>query len=178
MKKIILSAWITLGCLLLAVAFSVQPALAAEKEALMPMALDGTQWAIEVTSVNKKGTKETAADALIFEDEKFISEAYQKKGYEPTNYSLTVDEEDVTNFGTMQIKDKETTFWKGKVSGDKISGSIHVQNPSGNNVTRYYKGTLSEGTLVRKSKAKPVKLPPPPPVVKKEPVQSVAEDVK
>jgi len=151
------------------------PVFAQEKNALVPMDLDETEWAVEVVSVNKKGKKVTTEDTLIFENKQFTSEYYKKKGYDPTNYSLTVSEDDVTSFGTMQIKGKETSFWKGQVTKDQISGSIHVQRSSGNNVTYYYTGELLSGTLVRKGESKTATQPPPP---SGEPEKSMVEKVK
>ena len=187
MRKTILFIGIMLGCLMLTTIFPVQSVLAADKDKLVPMELNGTEWAIEFTVVNKKGEKSLEEDVLIFKDKKFISQGYEKMKYTPTNYSLSVSEEDVTSFGTMQIKDKETSFWKGEIRGEKINGSVHVQRPSGGNTTRYYKGELLTGDLKRKSKAKPVVrkpiVPKPivqviPPAVKKEPVKPVVEEAE
>jgi hypothetical protein len=183
MKRIILFSGIILGCFMLTVMFPIQSTLAADKAGdevkLMPMELNGTEWAIEMTSFTKKGEKKVNEDTLIFKNKQFISKAYDKKGYEPTNYSLTVSVDDVTSFGTMQLKDKETSFWKGTVTGEKIDGSLHIQYPEGENETRYYKGELSSGTLKRRGarvSRKPVEPPTQPPVVKKDPVQLVVEE--
>jgi hypothetical protein len=54
----------------------------------------------------------------------------------------------------MQVKDKETSFWKGDVTGETINGSLHVQYPGGNNETKYYSGKLTSGTLKRKEEPK------------------------
>ena len=184
MKKIILLSVIIIGCLMLTVIFPVHPTLAADKAELMPMELDGTEWVVEFVSKNKKGEKVIEKDTLMFKEEKFISKIYDKKGYDPTNYSLTVSEDDVTGYGTMQIKDKETSFWKGEVRGEEIIGSLHVQYPSGDNKTRYYTGTLLDGELKRKTEPKsvvqkPVQPPASRPAVKEEPpVQPMVEDVK
>ena len=155
MKKAILFSGIIIGCFMLTVAFPVQPTLAAVKAELMPVELDGTEWTIKITSVSKKGVKKVNEDTLIFKDKKFISKEYDKKGYTPTNYSLTISDDDVTGFGTMQIKDKETAFWRGSINGKEIKGSIHVQFPSGDNITYSYAGQLSKGVLKRKSNPKP-----------------------
>jgi len=158
-----------IGCFLMAAVICVQPVSAQDKQEkaeLVPMELDGTEWAIKFTIVNENGEKEYQEDQLIFKGKKFISELYEKKGYQPTNYSLSVSERDVTSFGTMQIKDKETSFWKGEVVDENISGSLHVQYPEGGNETKYYKGTLSGGTLKRRGetvKSKPAKKPAPKP---------------
>lgn len=162
MRKGILLGLIVLNCFVLTVIIPIQPmlAFADEKSELAPMDLDGTQWAVEVVFVNRKGKKEITQDVLIFEDKTFTSESYKSKGYDLTNYSSSVDEDDATRFGTMQIKGKETSFWKGKIRGKKISGSIHVQRSGGKNVTYYYTGELSSGVLKRKGELKVVAPPP------------------
>ncbi|MCK4882143.1 MAG: hypothetical protein KAS92_03870 [Candidatus Omnitrophica bacterium] len=155
MKEAVLFSGIMIGCFILTTGFFVQAALADDKAELMPIELDGTEWIIEVTSVNKEGAKKISEDTLLFKDKMFISKAYGKKGYTPTNYSLTISDDDVTSFGTMQIKDKETAFWRGSISGKKIEGSIHVQFPSGDNMTHQFTGQLLKGVLNRKSTPKP-----------------------
>jgi len=79
---------------------------------------------------------------LIFEEKKFISKNFEKMGYIPTNYSLSVKEDGTTTFGTMQIKGKETTFWKGGVKGDTVNGNAHVQSDKGSTKDYYFTGKL------------------------------------
>ena len=186
MRNIILSVWIVLGCLMLTTVFSVQPklAVAEEKTETMPLDLDGSKWAIEVTVVEKSDKKSTNSDILVFEDNQFFSETFRKEGYEPTNYSVSLKGDGSTKFGTMQNKDKKTVYWEGWIKAEVINGSIYVYSKKGRvksiEKEYYFKGKLSSGTLKRKSKPKPVVQKPvaSAPVVKKDSVQSVAEDVK
>lgn len=138
-------------------------AIAEEKVALVPMDLDGTEWEVEMVYVTEKGKKKTSSDTLVFEDKQFISNVFDGKGYSPTNYSLTAQEDGTTKFGTMQVKGKETSFWKGIVKGDTIDGSVHTQFSGGKTQTTYFNGKLISGALKPKVK-KPT--PPPPPEVK------------
>jgi len=142
------------------------PAAAQGTKVLKPLDLDATKWEVEVVYMNAKGKKEQSTDTLIFEDEEFFSEKYKRKGFEPTNYATELVDGDVTSFGTMQTKGNESAFWKGKIEGQKINGSIHVQRPEGGNVNYYFSGALTEGYLVRQGEPKPqsVALPLPPPV--------------
>ncbi len=156
MKKNILLIAGILGCLMFAGAFSLSSAVSAEESKLMPMELDGTEWTIELAiSTTKDGTKKMQEDTLVFKDKKFNTTGQEKGGFDPSNYSLKVNEDDVTSFGTMQIKDEKTAFWEGKVTGEKVKGSVHVQYPSGDNITQSYVGQLSKGVLKRKSNNKP-----------------------
>ena len=119
-----------------------------------PLEFDNTEWEVNMVYVTEKGKKESSVDKLIFKDRKFISESFEKKGYDPTNYSLILEEDGTTKFGTMQIKDKETSFWKGVVHEGAIDGSVHTQIPKGSPKTVYFTGKLITGTLLQISKAK------------------------
>lgn len=145
--------------------FSNPNLISAEEVKLMPMELNGTEWEVTMTNVTKKGKKKTNEDKLIFLDKKFISEKFDKKGYEPTNYSATIQDDGATKFGTMQIKGKDTSFWKGIIKGGTIDGSVHTQFRGGDSTRRtYFKGTLVTGELKRKAERKPTPPPPPAPV--------------
>jgi len=197
MQKNKLSFWVVLGCLMGTMAFSVQLSSADDEAKLMPMDLENTQWNIDlVISVDKNGDKKIEEDTLVFEGKKFFSKIYEKKGYGRSNYALTVSEDDVTSFGTMQMKGEgETAFWKGNVVDQTtLKGSVHFQHPSGKNETFYFTGNILDGSLKRKTKPKPrpaVEVPvtpPPQPVIEETPaveapivvdgvVQAVVEDV-
>ena len=159
---------------------SVLAVQAQKEEKKVPMELNGTQWDVKTMYVTAKGKKDTSTDVLIFKDKKFISESFEGKGYEPTNYSMTLEEDGTTRFGTMQIKGKETSFWKGKVKGNTIDGSVHTQFANGGNQTTYFSGDLTSGELKLKVESKPkfpkpTPTPPPPAPVKVEPKAPVGE---
>jgi hypothetical protein len=131
-----------------------------EEEAI-PLDLDATEWDVTMVYISEKGVKESREDRLLFRDKKFISQEYKDKGYSPTNYSATVEPDGSTKFGTMQIKGKETAFWKGTVRGETMDGSVHVQFPNGKNKTTYLNGKLVSGVLVPLGQKKPEPTPPP-----------------
>ncbi len=137
---------------------------------LEPFELDGTTWDIELTYFDAKNREKTENDTLKFADHKIISRGYKKKGYEPTNYSVKAVDESVTTFETMQIYNKETSFWKGGISEDKtLQGSLHVQDSEGNTKEYYLRGKLVSGTLRRKGEQ--ALEPPPPPAPEAAPAQ-------
>lgn len=116
-----------------------------------PFDLDGTKWDLEITYFDVKNKKKTDKDTLIFAEKKIISEGHKRKGYEPTNYSVTAREDGVTTFGTMQTSQNETSFWQGEVLEDEtIRGSLYVQDSKGVTKEYYLKGNLSNGVLKRK----------------------------
>lgn len=118
------------------------------QETKMPMELDGSEWLVNMVYVTEKGKKVSDEDTLIFKDKKFVSKSFEKDGFEPTNYSLTLEDDEVTTrFGTMQIKGKETAFWKGEIRGETIDGSVHMKYANGNNRTTYFTGKITSGIL-------------------------------
>ena len=141
-----------------------------------PFELDATEWEVEMVYVTDKGKKEISSDTLMFKDKKFISKEFENNKYTPTNYSVSVAEDGSTNFGTMQIKDKETAFWKGTIKDGKIDGSVHTQLPNGTTKATYFNGTLTSGVLKLKVKDKPK---PPAPVVNQQvPEQPVVTPIQ
>lgn len=127
-----------------------------------PFVLDGTKWDMELTSWTAKGKKKTEKDTLIFSGLQITSQNYDRKGYVPTNYSVSAREDGVTTFETMQIRKNEKSFWKGEVSEDEmVQGSLHVQDSQGDVKEHYFKGKLVSGTLRRKGEKPPEPAPAP-----------------
>lgn len=90
--------------------------------------LNGSSWKIDIKSQSGKGDF-LGPDTLTFQNEKFRSAAGEKIGYNSTNYTLTVQEnEGPTIWETMQTsKDGEVTFWRGEWKEDTMSGVISRQ---------------------------------------------------
>ncbi|OGX39747.1 MAG: hypothetical protein A3D87_01770 [Omnitrophica WOR_2 bacterium RIFCSPHIGHO2_02_FULL_50_17] len=149
-----------------------------------PFVLDGTTWDIELTYWTARGKKKTEKDTLVFSGRQVTSRDYERKGYGPTNYSVSVRGDGVTTFETMQIRKDETSFWKGEVSEDEmVQGSLHVQDSKGNMKEYYLKGKLVSGTLRRKGEKAPEPTPAPPgtvvpPIQESIPAPPVGETAK
>jgi len=125
---------------------------AQEKEKPKPLDLDETKWELTITYVSAKSKKKSYTDILVFENKKVLSEDFEKSGYSPTNYSLTVKDDGRTSFGTMQNKGKETAFWKGAINKDRtMTGSLHVQRSKGKATSYYFKGKLISGSIKTKA---------------------------
>jgi len=74
-------------------------------------AVDGNRWDVAVVPLTGKGEK--TADALIFADNKFYSEEYQKKGYAASNYTLSLADDGRVVVETMQSGEKMgIVFWR------------------------------------------------------------------
>ncbi|HQP09998.1 MAG TPA: hypothetical protein PKV41_01275, partial [Candidatus Omnitrophota bacterium] len=125
-------------------------AAAQEEEAeKVPLELDGSKWAIVQTLVEKSGKTSTVEDTLNFENKKFYSEVFRDKEYEPTNYSVSLNDDGTTKFGTMQNKDEETVYWEGRVKGETIDGTINVYSKKAKGIREeyYFNGTRLSGEL-------------------------------
>lgn len=96
--------------------------------------LNGTQWEVQITTKVTK-TSMPKTDTLIFQDGKFRSEALSKKGFSPTNYTLTLQEGGPTVWETMQTgsdKKEGVAFVRGEWKGNVMSGVIVRQLETGN----------------------------------------------
>ncbi len=165
-------------------------AAAQEEEAeKVPLELDGSKWAIVQTLVEKSGKTSTVEDTLNFENKKFYSEVFRDKEYEPTNYSVSLNDDGTTKFGTMQNKDEETVYWEGRVKGETIDGTINVYSKKAKGIREeyYFNGTRLSGELKPKVMPKPtadgpVQVAPSlmskTPGVQEEAVQPIIEDAQ
>lgn len=95
--------------------------------------INGSSWDIQINSSNPKAGL-TGPDQLTFQDGKFTSRTFSKKGYSATNYTLTVQEETgATTWETMQTSEKDgIAFWRGEWKDDVMSGVINRQLEEGN----------------------------------------------
>jgi hypothetical protein len=73
--------------------------------------LNNTQWELTVKPLSGKGKEQK--NTLIFQDHMFSSEEFLKKGFQPSNYTLTVLDNGVVVVETMQTSEKEgLIFWR------------------------------------------------------------------
>lgn len=90
-----------------------------KKEALAQMrsALNNSTWSVSFTGELPKGMATT--DALTFKDNQFSSGLFIAQGFGPTNFSLTMQDDGVMVFETMQTSSEAgTLFWRGELGSD------------------------------------------------------------
>jgi len=76
--------------------------------------LNNTEWQIELMPLSGKGAKET--DTVVFKNNQVSSTGYGKKGFPATNYTLTVEDNGVAVWETMQTSEKSgVVFWRGEI---------------------------------------------------------------
>ncbi|MEK7849673.1 MAG: hypothetical protein AAB213_02475 [Candidatus Omnitrophota bacterium] len=83
--------------------------------------LENTSWNIELISSAKEGTK--SIDVLTFKDNQVTSRDFLARGFNPTNYTLTMGDDGTIVLETMQTSEKEgTVFWRGEL-GQENTGT-------------------------------------------------------
>ena len=97
----------------------------AVREAEAAARLNGTQWAIELTPMSGQKPKRPMKDTLRFEQGQITSEQLSTTGYSTSNYTLTVGDDGVPVWETMQTsKAKGVVFWRGELHGDTMRGIL------------------------------------------------------
>lgn len=93
--------------------------------------LNNTEWEIELSLLSAKGKKES--DVITFKENQIGVAGFVKKGFPPTNYTLTVQDGGIAVWETMQSSDKSgIAFWRGEIDADmqRMHGilSYHVDD--------------------------------------------------
>lgn len=129
-------------------------ALKAKREKEAAALLNGTVWSVNMTALSEKG-KQPEQDTLKFEGGKITSMALSKEGYPSSNYTLTVGEDVLVVWETMQTKEGTgVAFWRGERQGDTMRGILSKQPLEGNNVDYSFSGKMS-GTVAPAPAAAP-----------------------
>ena len=86
--------------------------------------LTGTRWALQLTPLSGEGGK-PQKDTVIFDGKQVSSERLTKAGFPLSNYTLTVGEDGVAIWETMQTKEGEgVAFWRGELRGSTMRGVL------------------------------------------------------
>jgi hypothetical protein len=86
--------------------------------------LNGTQWEIEVKPMSGKAKSEK--DVVSFVDNKVSSNSMVAKGFEATNFSMRLLEDNETyTWETMQVSEKSgSAFWRGDIGSDGVMRGV------------------------------------------------------
>lgn len=106
-----------------------QDALAAKKAEL-----NNTEWTIELKSM-VAGKSKGEADTLLFTDGKVSSANLGKSGYNTTNFTLRMLEDNETlTWETMQTSEKDgVAFWRGDIGPDGVMRGVLSKRDLKNN---------------------------------------------
>jgi len=98
--------------------------------ALAASALDGTKWRVEMT--REGGVIPSFIDRVHFDDGKFTSAIFERKGFRSSLYTLT---EDPGGPIIWEVKQKSETkgdvSWHGELKGDAMGGTAVWKQPDG-----------------------------------------------
>ena len=90
--------------------------------------LNDTRWTIELSPMSGERSeppKRKPTDTLSFSDGKISSERLDKDGFGTSNFTLTVGEDGIPVWETMQSKpDGSNAFWRGELHGERMSGIL------------------------------------------------------
>ncbi|MBI3616894.1 MAG: hypothetical protein HY210_01550 [Candidatus Omnitrophica bacterium] len=111
--------------------YAAEDILAAKKAAL-----DNSEWAIDLKPMaGGKGKIKAEQDTLFFSDGKVSSGNLAKAGYNTTNYTLRILEDNETlTWETMQTSEKDgVSFWRGDIGPDGIMRGVLSKRDLKNN---------------------------------------------
>ena len=96
--------------------------------------LNDTRWTIELAPMSGERSeqpKRKPTDTLSFSgatktnNGQISSERLAKEGFEPSNFTLSVGDDNIPIWETMQSKpDGSNAFWRGELHGEKMSGIL------------------------------------------------------
>lgn len=87
-----------------------------------------TEWQIELTPLSGKGKKES--ETVIFKDNQVGFVSYGKKGFPATNFTLSVQDDGLVVWETMQTSEKAgIAFWRGEMPDAQTMRGIFSYHP-------------------------------------------------
>ncbi len=87
--------------------------------------LNGTIWEVELISVSPDGVETPVKDKIKFQGEAFESYYFASHGFSPSNYTVTVNENGVITWETIQRNPKgEVISWRGDWNGKQMEGVL------------------------------------------------------
>ena len=117
-----------------------QPAAAPAPAAVKPkppedavrIQLNGTRWLLDLTPISASGKVKPQKDTVTFNGQQISSERMTKAGYPTSNYTLTIGDDGVAVWETMQTKESEgVAFWRGEFHGSAMRGVLS-RHPTNN----------------------------------------------
>lgn len=138
--------------------------------------LNGFTWNLDVTTTGGNPEERTTTkDSVIFKNNKLNSAGLSEKGFGTSNYSLTVGDDKVPVFETMQRNEVEATvFWRGELVDGKIRGVISVQEKGKPATAFSFRGEKAgEAAEIPAEKVEPQ----PEPVIEETPPAPAVEEV-
>ena len=87
--------------------------------------LDGTRWMLQLTPLAGGEKAKSQKDTVTFDAKQISSERLTKAGFPASNYTLTIGDDGVAVWETMQTKEGEgVAFWRGELHGATMRGVL------------------------------------------------------
>ncbi len=137
--------------------------------------LRGSVWAIKMTPISGGKDSPAKEDRVSFDGGKIVSDKLSAEGYGSSNYTLTVGDDGVPVWETMQSAgDKGLAFWRGELHGEMMRGILSKHATQGPTEDYSFSGTRTSDTAnVPEPKSAPAPaliVTPLPPAVEMPPV--------
>ena len=108
--------------------------------------LDGTQWSVEWASLTGGPKAKPKKDTFSFSGPKVSSQHLSKRGYPDSNYTLTIGNDGVPVWETMQTKEGEgVVFLRGELHGSSMRGVISMHPKEGSPEDFSFSGAQAGG---------------------------------
>jgi hypothetical protein len=90
--------------------------------------IDNVEWKIQLVPLAGKG--KAVPETVVFKKGQVAFDEFSKKGFNPSNFSLKIQEDNVIVWETMQSAEKSgVIFWRGEITPDmqKMRGVLSYQ---------------------------------------------------
>ncbi len=95
--------------------------------------LNGTEWTLELTAISPGEPLKTRQDTIQFDSAKVSSKRLMKEGYPSSNYTITIGDDGMVVWETMQTKENEgVVFWRGELHDSAMRGIVSKHPLEGN----------------------------------------------
>lgn len=118
--------------------------------------LNGSKWDLSLGSSDAKMKGKT--DVFTFQDGMFRSDNLSKRGFSPTNYTVSVagdEKSESAVWETMQTGKEGLIFIRGEWEKDRMQGNVTEQLDGGKKVVEYYFTTSAKKSIPPSSKKEP-----------------------
>jgi len=149
MKKVVVVTLTLAVCAgFLYVASAQEKAVQQEEKKPMPFELNATEWEVTLTSVVEGEAKpEIKPDTLTFESGKFVSQEFERRGYEPASFAVALKGKKTVWTSALR-KASEVVYWRGDFRDKAMRGMVSVQKVDGTLVKDYsFIGKMVKGSL-------------------------------
>ncbi|HEX9779940.1 MAG TPA: hypothetical protein VGB20_01850 [bacterium] len=116
-------------------------------EDLVREQLDGTAWAVEFSDPQRGGPD--PKDVISFDGRQVSSEQFAARGFDVSNYSVSIDSNGTAVWETMQRSaEGDIAFWRGELHGGSMRGSLSLSNKKEKPASFSFSGSETSGRVI------------------------------